>query len=507
MIGAWIKLVIAPRAIGHAGIGIGIAQLDHKFPLMARLLGGANLSVWLVIRAWTVYNGRYPPGHPSIASTHGPGWRSGKTVRGGQLNQADNKRSGVMTGQLRALTGILLSILLFVMGAGLMTTLIPVRGHLAGFGDVAIGVIGSAYYAGFVLGCFGGPPLLTRIGHIRSFAIAGGAAAATILLQSIDVGQLVWIFARFVFGLSSAGIYMVTESWLNDRASNDTRGRILAIYLTVNYGGIVIGQWFYTVAPPLSFVLFNIAAIFCVLCVVPVGATRLAQPVPSGVPAIRPWRLFRIAPVGVAGCIAVGAANGAVWTLAPVYANVHGLHGVMLAAFMSAFTAAGALSQAPVGRLSDHMDRRWTILVMSLLAGLSAAALAFWGGGAPLVAIALFALFGAAALPIYGLSVAHTNDRIPREDFVSASATLLLVNALASVVGPVVAAEITTHTSLAALFWFVAAIHGLHVAFVIWRVQRAERPPEVFRERYAPVLPQATPTALELDPRGPQGPA
>ncbi|MDE2464953.1 MAG: MFS transporter, partial [Alphaproteobacteria bacterium] len=364
--------------------------------------------------------------------------------------------------------------------------------------------IGSAYYAGFVAGCLGIPRLLTRIGHIRTFAIAGGAAAATVLLQSMFVGQLLWIFARLVFGFAAAGIYMVTESWLNDRATNDTRGRILAIYLTVNYGGIVVGQWVYTAASPLSFVLFNIAAIFYALCLVPVGATRLPQPVPSDAPAIRPWRLFRIAPVGIAGCIAVGAANGAVWTLAPVYANVHGLHDVMLAAFMSAFTAAGALTQAPVGRLSDHMDRRWAIVVMSFLAGLAAAALALFGGLAPYVAIGLFALFGAAALPIYGLSVAHTNDRIPREEFVSASATLLLVNALASVIGPIAAAEITTHTTIAALFWFVAAIHGVHVLFVIWRMNRAERPPEVYREPYAPVLPHTTPTALELDPRGPQ---
>ena len=93
-----------------------------------------------------------------------------------------------------------------------------------------------------------------------------------------------WGIARLAFGFAAASIYTVTESWLNDRAGNDTRGRILALYLSVNYGGIVVGQWLYTTAAPTSFVLFNLAAIFYALCLVPVGLTRLPQPQPAGVP-------------------------------------------------------------------------------------------------------------------------------------------------------------------------------------------------------------------------------
>lgn len=407
--------------------------------------------------------------------------------------------------QFRAVAGILASIFLFVAANGLMSTLIPVRAEDAGFTSLAIGIIGSAYYAGFVLGCLLAPRLLVRTGHVRTFSVAAGIAAATVLLQSMIIDESVWALARLSFGFAAASIYTVVESWLNDRATNETRGRILALYLTVNYGGIVVGQWSYTSAAPTSFVLFNLAAIFYALCLVPVGVTRLPQPAFSGeVPALRPLRLFRIAPVGVAGCIAVGAANGAVWTLAPLYAHDYGLRNVMLAAFMSAFTAAGALMQTPAGRLSDGMDRRYMILGMSLAGGLSALALAVLGGLDAVSAIGLFALYGATALPIYGLSVAHANDRVPRENFVATSATLLLINALASVVGPTLAAAIMIRTSAMALFLFVAGVHGLHVLFVLWRLKVAERPADLHRERYAPVVPQATPTALELDPRGPE---
>ena len=408
-----------------------------------------------------------------------------------------------MRQQIRAIAAILISILVFVTGNGLLSTLIPVRADLAGFTDVAIGLIGSAYYAGFVIGCFGAPRLLSRTGHIRTFAVAGGLADAAALLQAMIVDEVVWGLSRFAFGFAAACIYTVTESWLNDRASNETRGRILALYLTVNYGGLVIGQWLYTSAVPTSFVLFNLAAIFYALCLVPVGLTRLPQPQPAGVPLLRPRRLYRIAPVGVAGCVAVGFANGAVWTLAPVYAHDHGITNVLLAAFMSAFTAAGALVQVPAGRLSDRMDRRYTIAGMSFLAGCAGLALALFGGLDKTAAIALFALYGAMSLPIYGLSVAHANDWIPREDFVEASATLLLVNALASVIGPIVASAVTIRTDTAALFFVAAGVHLVHVSFVLWRIRVKEAPDEEFREPYAPVSHVASPVALELDPRGP----
>jgi MFS family permease len=408
-----------------------------------------------------------------------------------------------MTQQIRAIAAVLFSIFIFLVGSGLVSTLIPVRGDLAGFNDLAIGLIGAAYYAGFVIGCYVSPGMLARSGHIRTFAVAAGLAAAAVLVQSMLIDEPVWVIARLGFGFSAACIYTVTESWLNDRASNETRGHILALYLSISFGGLVIGQWLYTTAAPTSYVLFSVAAIFYALCLVPVGLTRLPQPVPAEVPQLRLRRFYRIAPVGVAGCAAVGFANGAVWTLAPVYAHDHHITNVLLAAFMSAFTLAGALVQVPAGRLSDLMDRRYLIALMSALAGAAGLALALFGGLNEDMTILLFAVYGGMSLPIYGLSVAHTNDWIPREDFVEASATLLLVNALASVMGPILAATITTHTTTAALFMFAAGIHITHVLFVGWRITRREAPEEEFREPYAAVSHQVSPVSLELDPRGP----
>jgi MFS family permease len=214
--------------------------------------------------------------------------------------------------------------------------------------------------------------------------------------------------------------------------------------------------------------------------------------------------MFKIAPVGVAGCIAVGLANGAVWTLAPVYAHDHHLTKGLLALFMNAFTLGGAFIQIPVGRLSDHVDRRHIIAGASLLAAGVGLALAAFGERSQTWAIVIVGIFGMTALPMYGLSIAHANDRLPREMFVEASATLLLINAIASAFGPILAALVTDRMGIAWLFVYTAGIHVLLAAFVIARLAVKEPPPDESREPFEPMPEAGSPMSIELDPRRPE---
>ncbi|HTQ12259.1 MAG TPA: MFS transporter [Rhizomicrobium sp.] len=406
-----------------------------------------------------------------------------------------------MRKQILSVGAILASVLILLVGSGLLGTVTPVRAHLSGFSQFAIGVIGSAYYVGFVAGCFAGPRLLARVGHSRTFAVAAALSAVTPLVQSLAFSEFWWIVARGAFGFAAASLYMTVESWLNDRATPETRGRIFAAYMTVNYLGLVLGQTLFMVGRPQSFSLFSLSAIFYALCLIPVSLTRLPQPKAVEVPTLRPRRMFAIAPVGVAGCIAVGLANAAVWSFAPVYAQDHHLTKGMLAAFMNAFTLAGAAIQMPLGRLSDRMDRRWIILFVSLSAIASGLALAAFGGRGAGWALALFALFGFANLPMYGLSVAHANDRLPREMFVESSATLLMLNAMAAAVGPVLASLVTTRMGIAWLFVYSAGIHVLFSCFVALRLLVKSAPPDELREPFEPMAEAGTAISIELDPR------
>jgi MFS family permease len=402
--------------------------------------------------------------------------------------------------QFISVGAILLSTLIFLAGQGLTGTLLPVRAHLAHFSDFAIGLMGSAYFIGFIAGCFAGPRLLARVGHSRTFGAAAGIATAVVLIMSLSITEWSWILLRCFFGFAAANVYMVIESWLNDRATNQTRGRIFAAYLLMNFTGLIVGQWSFIAGRPLSTTLFTVSAIFYALCLIPLGLTRTPQPHAVEVPQLRPGRMFAISPVGVAGCIAVGFANAACWTFLPVYAHDNHLTRGLLAGFMSAFTLGGALVQIPLGRLSDRMDRRLIIAGASVLASLLGVALLAFGGKSNAVTLALVAVFGMAALPIYGLSVAHANDKLPRERFVEASATLLLINAIASVAGPIIAASVTDRFGMSTLFLYTATVHLGLAAFVIVRVRTVASPPH--GERYEPMPAQASPTALELDPRG-----
>jgi MFS family permease len=409
-----------------------------------------------------------------------------------------------MRKQLLAIGAILFSTSLYIAGNGLVGVLIPVRAHLDGFSNLSLGIIGSFYFAGFVAGCFAGPQLLARVGHSRSFAVGAGISAATILLQSMFVSELVWILLRGAFGVAAACIYMVIESWLNDRASNENRGRIFSAYLMVNFTSIIAGQMLFATGNPASFVLFNLSAVFYALCLIPMGLTQLPQPHAAHVPRLRPLRLYGISPVGVVGCIAVGFANSAVWTLAPVYAQAHGLNKGWIAIFMSVFTLGGALIQLPLGRWSDRIDRRVIIAAVCVLACLLGLALATFGGAHRWTILPLIFCFGTVALPLYGLSVAHTNDRISRQDFVETSATLLLINSTASVFGPTLAALAMGWAGTSTLFLYSAAIHAAMAIFTIVRISLRDEPANAHREPYEPQPQQATLATAEFDPRNPE---
>jgi MFS family permease len=409
-----------------------------------------------------------------------------------------------MGSQLLSIGAILLSTAFLLAGNGLISTLTPLRAHLDGFSAIAIGAMGSFYYAGFVLGCFAGPRLLARVGHIRTFAVGAALTSAMVLLQALCAEPAVWFLVRAAFGICAACVFMALESWLNDRATNETRGKIIASYVIVNLSFLLLGQWLLLAAPPQGFQLFSIAAIVYIFCIVPVGLTRLPQPVPQAAPRFRIKRLVDKAPVGVAGVVTVGLANGAFWTLAPVYAQSLGFSTFGIALFMSAFILGGALIQIPLGSYSDAIDRRWIAAgacAVACLGGVALALLGRAGISAPTWLYPCAFVFGAAMLPLYSISIAHSNDRMARGEFVEASASLLLINGIASVVGPLLAALVTAHFGQPSLFFYTAGVHLAMMFFAIWRIAQAHGVPKQLRDHYVTMPQLASPKSLELDPR------
>jgi MFS family permease len=410
-----------------------------------------------------------------------------------------------MASQISSIAAILMSSIFFLMGNGLIGTLTPVRAHLEGFSDIAVGALGTWYFAGFVAGCFTGPTLVSRVGHIRAFAVGAVVAAVSILLQPIVTAAPAWFVLRGMTGCCIALLYMSVESWLNDRATNQTRGRVLSLYTMTNLCALMCGQWFLLLAEPESFQLFSIGAVLYCLCVVPMGLTRLPPPQPRPVLKFNIGRIFELSPVGAAGCLTVGLANGAFWTLAPIYVQSLGFTTEGLALFMSVFIAGGALVQWPLGRISDGSDRRW--IIAATCTGASAAGLVLGLLGWLLVRVPdlffmVVFILGATMLPLYSLSIAHANDRLPRSEFVEASAALLMISAATSIPGPLIAAFVISTAGPYSLFLFTALTHAAMAFFAFTRIRVREPAPVETRDPFAAV-PQGSPAALPLDPRGP----
>ena len=379
----------------------------------------------------------------------------------------------VTAADYRKIVSLLATAAIMLLANGLQGTLVPVRAHAAGFTDTAISLIGAAYFTGFVSGCFLGPRLIHRVGHVRAFAILSALTAAIVLIHALVVNPYAWAILRAGIGFCAAGMFVILEGWLNSQARNEIRGRIFTTYAALNNLALLGGQFLFTLGNSASFELFSICAILTMLCIVPVGATRQSEPQSHSRAKLRPGRLYRLSPVGAVGAIAVGLASGAFWTLAPVYAHARGMDGNNLALFMSVVILGGALAQFPLGRLSDFTDRR-------LIIGIAAAAAAFAGvmlaSPAPLGInpvtwlLAGGFLYGATAFPIGSLTNAHLNDHAQRDEMTEVANSNLFLYGVAAAIGPILAAIVINVAGLSAIFFYTATIHAGFVAFVLIRV-------------------------------------
>jgi MFS family permease len=375
-----------------------------------------------------------------------------------------------MPTNLRPIASLLLGVALLLAGNGLQFTLLPLRGTADGFSAPALGLIGSAYYLGFVGGCLLGPYLIMRAGHIRAFAALVALAVVVGLAYPLHSEPLAWTAFRLVNGFCLAGFYLVIESWLNDRATNETRGLVMSSYVIVNFAAFTVGQLLVTLYPVREAGDFIVAAMLASLAIVPVALTRSAQPAPITIVSFRPAQLYRAAPVGLVASFMVGVSNGAFWGLGPLSAVGSGLSTAQVALFMSAATLAGAIAQWPVGRLSDRVDRR--LVLLALLAGATIVGFLLWLLAASGVLLLIFGLmFGALALPCYSLAAAHAYDKTPVSDMVPTAATILLANALGAVIGPLLASALMGALGPRSLFLFTACAQALLAVYVLYRVR------------------------------------
>jgi MFS family permease len=377
-----------------------------------------------------------------------------------------------MVRTLAPVGALLFSGALLLMGNGLQGTLLPVRAQLEFYSALELGVLGSAYFLGFVGGCYFGAHVLRRVGHIRTFAAMVSLSSTVVLGHALVLSPFVWWPLRAITGFCIAVLFMVIESWLNEKASNENRGMVFSVYSIINLTVMTVGQMMMTLGSPTAFPLFAVASVLMSLAALPVALTRSAAPAPVEAVRIRIGHLYRISPVGAIGAIAVGATNGSFWSLAPVFAQSSiSLTGTLaVALFMSIAVLAGALGQWPLGRASDKIDRRKVILVSCLGATIAGVGLMFFARNWDYGLFILAGLFGFFAFPLYALCTAHMNDHVEPDGFVEASSGLLLLYGGGAVVGPLLASAAMELFGDSGLFAFSVVIYLALIGFTLYRM-------------------------------------
>ena len=405
-----------------------------------------------------------------------------------------------MTSRLRQLGALLLSTAILITGNGLINTLLPVRAEIEAFSTLQIGILGAIYFVGFILGCINGPRLVRRVGHIRTFASLSSIAAATALAHAVLVDPIAWWILRFVVGVCFAGLYVVIESWLNDRTDSANRGAIMSTYTFINLCVLMVGQFLLTTYQPSGFELFSVVAVLLGLALVPVSMTTAPSPPQPETVQLDIRGLWRLSPVGWVGCLAVGLVNGSFWTMGPIFASRSGLDIDNLVYFMAGATLAGALTQWPLGRLSDRTDRRFIIIAVAICAAISGILLSTWPNPSATLLIVLASAFGGFAMPLYAVSVAHANDFADDDNFVATAGGLLLIYGSGASLGALIASGMMAYLGATGLFIFTTSVHGALVVFTIVRMRVRPAPADEDRTDFVAV-PRTSPTLYELDPR------
>lgn len=399
--------------------------------------------------------------------------------------------------------GLLFSTLIMMTASGLAFVVVPLRAQLEGWSPTTIGWLGSAFAAAFMAGCIITPKLVLRVGHVRVFAVLASLLCISILIHSVFVNVPAWLIARGMGGFALAGAYMIIESWLNEQSTNETRGTVFSVYMVINMGGLIAGQFLLTTGDPATTVLFIIAGILYAAAVIPTGLSNASSPQPLAEAKLDIRKLFANSPVAMTGAFATGAVWGS-WNFhAPTYASGAGLSGAGIASMLAVAMLGGAFMQFPLGRMSDRYDRRLIIIGASLACvALALLLMASAPTGWPLYAL-MFA-FGGVFMPIYSLVVAHGNDHAEPSDFVEISSGLLITYGVGSMIGPVATGLLIDAMGRSGLFVTIVAVYIPLVIFTLYRLTRRDAVAEEDRidYQYAPPIPAvATPESYQFDPR------
>ena len=339
---------------------------------------------------------------------------------------------------LLSLTALLLSVILLQLSSGGLGPLDALSGFELNFTTAQIGLLGSAHFVGFFIGCWWAPRLLGTVGHSRAFAAFAATGAIGLLAHMLIIDPTAWALMRVATGLCVAGCYTVIEAWLQAKVTNQTRGRTMGAYRAVDMGASLASQLMISVLTPASYVSYNILALLCCATLIPLALTKSRPPETPKAPRLRPMLAVRNSPLAAAGVVVAALSGASFRMVGPIYGTAIGLEIDQIAYFLAAFVL-GAL------------------------------------------------FFGMTTFPIFSVASAHAHDFVQSDERVELSAALMFYFALGAIASPLLASFLINRFGPSALFVMIASGHVLLIIFGLSRMRvrptRTERTPYIYAPR------------------------
>ena len=374
--------------------------------------------------------------------------------------------------KLSAIAALLVAVFVLIAGNSLVNTLIATRAKIEHFPQLSLGVLGSSYFVGMLVGTLAASAIVRHAGYVRAFTASVALAVIIALAYPLYVDPLAWIVLRGLLGFAFAVLYGVIETWINSKADNKNRGSVYGVYQLVHFGGGTLGQQMISAAAPTSFALFSISAMMTALAILPMALTKSEPPAnPRSVRVRIPW-LVGVSPVGTMAALCIGAANGAFWFLGPVFALGPDNSTERVATLMTAVIIGSAVGVWPIGRLSDFFDRRVVIVVCATCGAALEAVFFMLGMPGPLAMTLLGFCLGVANMSLYTLAAAQTNDRAGPDHATTVASGLLLLYCIGAIVAPYTGAWLMGRFGDPSLFALCGGVHAFLALFTLWRILR-----------------------------------
>tara|TARA_B100000965_G_C19539038_1_gene734727 strand:- start:157 stop:1467 length:1311 start_codon:yes stop_codon:yes gene_type:complete len=406
-----------------------------------------------------------------------------------------------------------------ILAHGLQGNLLGVRAVIEDFNIIATGILMSGYFIGYFTAANIVPNLVGKVGHIRVFAAFASVASLSILIHAIFVNPYVWALARFLTGFSMLSVFVVVESWLNDRATNKTRGKVLSIYMIITFTGLALGVLLLNFNNPKDYEPFILVSLLLSIALIPILLTKRKPPTFKKISSINIKELYKTSPFGTVSMFCVGFLHPVIFTMGAVYGALMNFSILEISLYLSLITISGALFQWPIGYLSDRFDRRLIIIITALLGSVFSFICFFSVSESPdfinlssnwktiaqhvsnhrLIFYIFISLYAGMCLPLFSLNLAYVNDFLPKEKFVSAGAGLQLIFGLSAMTAPFLCSFFIKEFGPNGFFIFLFIFQTIIGFFGIYRMTR--RPTEENPDNtFTPLPRNITPIGIQLDP-------